>query len=161
MDLQAQIQALIEDAPADEVIQAGVKVVATVLGEIAQGLGHTEYYVLQNFQQQWQVTTLQHRTEEALHKTVLYAYGHLADATQAGQSEELIAAPIPVVQLLFQFFSVETVDSFLFIDNANHPDQIRELRRQDLQLLVQASLEQQIGYQGKNESSEIDLDTIA
>ncbi len=160
MDLQAQIQALIEDAPADEATREGVQVVAIALAEVAQGLAHSEYYILQNFQEQWQVTTLQHRTQEALHKTVLYAYGSLADATKVGQSGELIAVPVPVVQLLFQFFSFETVDSFLFVDDAQQPDQIRELKQQDLQALVQAYLKEHIANEPSS-STAVDLDTIA
>jgi hypothetical protein len=160
MDLQAQIQALIEDAPEDEITQEGIQVVAIALAEIAQGLAHTEYYVLQNFEGQWQVTTLQHRTQEELQKTVLYVYGSLTDATKVGQSGELIAAPVPVVQLLFQFFSFETVDSFLFIDDAQQPDQIRELKRQDLQALVQAYLKEHVTNKPCSPNA-IDLNTIA
>ena len=160
MDLQAQIQALIDDAPADEATRDGVQVVAIALGEIAQGLTHTEYYILQNFQEQWQITTLQHRTQEKLQKTVLYAYGSLSDATKVGQSDELIAAPVPVVQLLFQFFSFDTVDSFLFVEDSQQPDQIRELKRQDLQSLVQAYLKAHVASE-TDSSTAIDLNTIA
>lgn len=159
MDLQAQIQALIEDAPDDAATQAGIQVVAAVLGEVAQSLGHTEYYVLQSLQQQWQITTLQHRSQETLQKTVLYAYGSLADAARAGRSEDLIAAPVRVVQLLFQFFSFEEVDSLLFLDEANNPDQMRELKRQDLQAMVQAYLKQYADID--NGTSVGSLDNIA
>jgi hypothetical protein len=157
MDLQDQIQQLIEDAPSDETTQAGIQVVAAALSEVAQGLGHSEYYVLQNFQQQWQVTTLQHRTQDTLQKTVLYAYAHLVEATQAGQSDDLIAVPVPIVQLLFQFFSFDNVDSFLFLDNLHDPDQIREIKRQDLQALVHAFLEEHLDRQ----SSAATFDNIA
>lgn len=160
MDLQAQIQALIDDAPADKATRDGVQVVAIALAEIAQGLAHTEYYILQNLDAQWQVTTLQHRTQEELQKTVLYAYANLADATKVGQSGELIAVPVPVVQLLFQFFSFETVDSFLFVDDAQQSDQIRELKRQDLQALVQAYLKAHVASE-PDSSTAIDLNTIA
>jgi hypothetical protein len=144
MDVQAQVQALIDEAPDDLSTQEGIQVVADVLGQVASSLGHPQYYVLQNFQQQWQVTTLQHRNQTELQKTVLYAYGHLADATRMGQSAELIAAPIQIVPLLFQFFSFTEVDSLLFVDEANQPDKLRELKRQDLQTLVQSYLEQHV-----------------
>jgi hypothetical protein len=157
MNLQDQIQALIEDAPDDEATQEGVQVVAIALSEIAQGLGHPEYYVLQNFQQQWQVTTLQHRTQDGVQKTVLYAYAHLTDATQAGQSEDLIAVPVPIVQLLFQFFSFENVDSFLFVDNVQNSEKIREIKRLDLQALVHAYLEKHLA----REPDAVNFDTIA
>jgi hypothetical protein len=157
MDLRDQIQALIDDAPADAVTRSGVQVIATALGEVAQGLGHSTYYILQNFQQQWQVTTLQHRSQDNIQKTVLYAYANLADATQAGQSDELIAAPVPIVQLLFQFFSFDNVDSFLFLDHAHDPDQIREVKREDLQALVHALLEEHL----VDQPDALNLDNIA
>jgi hypothetical protein len=157
MDLQDQAQALIDNAPADEATREGVEVVAKALSEVAQGLGHREYYVLQNFQQQWQVTTLQHRAQEDVQKTVLYAYAHLVNATQAGQSEDLIAVPVPIVQLLFQFFSFENVDSFLFLDNLHDPNEIREIALQDLQALVHSFLEGHLAHQ----PDAVNLDSIA
>jgi hypothetical protein len=159
MELQAQVQGLIDNAPADGADLESIRLVATILGQVAEGLDYTEYYILQNFQQQWQVTTLQHLAQTELQKTVLYAYGHLSDATRVGQSEDLIAVPIPVVQLLFQFFSFENVDSILFIDKANSPDQIRELERQDLQLMVQSYLEEFLGH--SSDASDINFDNIA
>lgn len=158
MDLQTQVQALIDDAPAEDALQESIQLVAQVLGQVAQGLSHTEYYVLQNLEQQWQMTTLQHRTQDDLQKTVLYAYGHLTDATRVGQAEDLIAVPVPVVQLLFQFFSFENVDSFLFVDEANNPDGIRELKRSDLQGLVHAFLAEHIQ---NNTTPAIDTSMIA
>jgi hypothetical protein len=144
MDIPAQVQTLISEAPSDNVMQEGIQVVAEVLGQIALGLGHLQYYVLQNFENQWQVTTLEHRTQPDLQKTVLYVYGHLADATREGQSADLIAVPIQTVPLLFQFFSFTQVDSLMFVDEANQPDQIKELSRADLQAVVQASLQDRI-----------------
>lgn len=142
MEIQAQVQGLIDNAPADGPDPEAIRLVATVLGQVAEGLDHTEYYVLQNFQQQWQVTTLQHLSQEELQKTVLYAYGHLSDATRTSPSDDLIAVPVPVVQLLFQFFSFEGVDSILFVDKVQNSDQIREIERQGLQRMVQSYLEQ-------------------
>ncbi|MGB8698916.1 MAG: hypothetical protein WCD18_05820 [Thermosynechococcaceae cyanobacterium] len=143
MDLQAQVQALIDEAPPDLDMQA-IRVVAEVLGEVAQGLVHPQYYLLRNLAQQWQVTTLQHRDQPNRQKTVLYAYGNLSDATSAGQAADLMAVPMPTVQLLFHFFSFGQVDSLLFLDEVNRPDQMRELKHLDLQSLVRASLEQQV-----------------
>ncbi len=144
MDIQTQVQALIDEAPADESLKQGIQVVAEVLGQLAQTLGHLQYYVLQNLQNQWQVTTLQHRGQPDLQKTVLYAYGHLSDATRMGKSEDLIALPIAIVPLLFQFFSFTEVESLLFVDEINNPDQIRELKHQDLQIMVQNALQENI-----------------
>jgi stalled ribosome rescue protein Dom34 len=141
MDIQAQVQALIDEAPADTA--EGVKIVAVILGEVAQIFSHPQYYVLQNFEQQWQITTLQHRAQD-VEKTVLYAYRQLADATKMGKSDDLIAVPVPVVQLLFQFFSFNAVESLLVVDEANNPEKIQELKREDLQTLVDNALQQQL-----------------
>lgn len=144
MDIPAQVQTLIDEAPSDDVMQEGIQVVAEVLGQVASGLGHLQYYILQNFENQWQITTLEHREQPDLQKTVLYVYGHLADATRVGRSADLIAVPIQTVSLLFQFFSFVQVDSLLFVDEANQPDQMKELSRVELQAVVQASLQDRL-----------------
>lgn len=144
MDISAQVQALINEAPADEAMQEGIAIVAEVLGQVAVGLGHHQYYILQNLEKQWQITTLEHRAQPGVQKTVLYAYGHLADATRSGRDADLIATPVQTVPLLFQFFSFTQVDSLLFVDEAHQPDQIKELNRADLQTVVQATLEAQL-----------------
>ena len=144
MDIQAQIQALIDEAPADPEMREGVQVVAEVLGQVAAGLEHLQYYVLQSLEQRWQITTLEHRTQPELQKNVIYAYGYLADATQVGQSADLMAAPVLTLRLLFQFFSFDQVDSILFVEAQNQPEQVKELSRTDLQAIVQQSLQAQI-----------------
>jgi hypothetical protein len=141
MDIQAQVQALIDEAPSDTA--EGVKIVAVILGEVAKIFAHPQYYVLQTFEQQWQITTLQHRDQD-IEKTVLYAYGRLADATKMGKSDDLIAVPVPIVQLLFQFFSFNEVESLLVVEEANKPEKIQELKREDLQTLVENALQQQV-----------------
>ncbi len=140
MTIEAQVQTLIAESPPDLSNSGGMQIVAAVLGQVALNLEHQEYFLLQNLQQQWQITTLQHRSQPELQKTVLYAYGYLADATREGQSADLIAVPIPVVQLLFQVFSVEQVDSLIFVDKPGNREQVRELKRKDLQATVQNAL---------------------
>jgi hypothetical protein len=157
MDIQAQVQALINEAPADEAMQEGMQVVAEVLGQVASSLGHLQYYVLQNLENQWQITTLEHRAQPEQQKNVLYAYGHLVDATRMGQSGDLMAVPIQTLPLLFQFFSLAQVDSLLFIDELNQPDQVKELNRTELQAVVEASLQAQL----QADSPDADLSSFA
>jgi hypothetical protein len=154
MDLEAQMQALIDEAP-DDATRIGIQSVAAVLGQVASSLNHPQYYILQNFQQQWQVTTLQHRSQAELEKTVIYAYCHLADATRMGQSVELMAAPVDVIPLLFQFFALADVDSLLFVEEASQFDQVRELPRQDLQTWIQTALEQSVPKQTGTQSADL------
>jgi hypothetical protein len=158
MDLESQMQALVDEAP-DDATRLGMKSVAAVLGQVASSLKHQQYYILQNFQQQWQVTTLQHRSQTELEKTVIYAYGHLADATRMGQSVKLMAAPVDVVPLLFQFFALADVESLLFVEEANQLDQVRELPQQDLQDWIQTALAQSI--QTPTDAQPLDITDIA
>lgn len=151
MDIQAQVQTLIDEAPSDAAAQEGIQVVAVILGEVAQTFKHLQYYVLQSFQQQWQITTLQYR-DQNVQKTVLYAYGHLADATRMGRSEDLIAVPVPIVQLLFHFFSFNEVESLLVVDEINNPEKIQELKQEDLQTIVENALQQHVGTNDSLES---------
>lgn len=158
MDISAQVEALINEAPPDQEMQGGIRIVAEVLGQVAAGLGHLQYYILQNFENQWQITTLEHRTQPELQKNVLYAYGHLADAARSGQDADLIAVPIQILPLLFQFFSLSQVDSLLFADEANQSDQIKELSRSDLQAVVQAALEEHLQ---RNDNADDEFGVIA
>lgn len=143
MDLQQQVQALIDEAPTDGGMPAAIRIIAPLLHDLAeQRLQHEQYYVLQNLQGNWQLTTLQHRQRPGLEKTVVYAFANLQDATRSSRSAELVALPIPVIPLLFQLLALEPVDSLLFLETAGDLDRGEELTRQELQQLVQEALRQ-------------------
>jgi hypothetical protein len=139
--LHLQIQALIANAPQDAPTQSAIKAIAPGLQEIAQGLKHHQYYVLESSDQRWQLTTLSHRRSPARQKTVVYAYGSLQAAAEKVDSP-LLAIPHPVVQLLFQMLSLEGVDSLIFLDDHANPNAGREITRQQIQAIVQARLQQ-------------------
>lgn len=144
MDLQQQVQALIDESPQDGGMPAAIRVIAPLLQDLAeQRLQHDQYYILQNLQGNWQLTTLQHRQRPGLEKTVVYAFANLQDATRSSRSADLVALPMPVIPLLFQLLALEPVDSILFLETAGDLDQGEELTRQELQQLVQAALIQQ------------------
>ncbi len=143
MDLQQQVQALIDEAPTDGGMPAAIRIIAPLLHDLAeQRLQHEQYYVLQNLQGNWQLTTLQHRQRPGLEKTVVYAFANLQDATRSSRSAELVALPIPVIPLLFQLLALEPVDSLLFLETVGDLDRGEELTRQELQQLVQEALRQ-------------------
>lgn len=144
MDLQQQVQSLIDEAPTDGGMPAAIRVIAPLLQELAlQRLKYEQYYVLQNLQGNWQLTTLQHRQRPGLEKTVVYAFANLQDATRSSRSADLVALPIPVIPLLFQLLALEPVDSILFLETMGDLDQGEELTRQELQHLIQSKLRQQ------------------
>ena len=140
MDLQDQLQTLIDEAPQDEQTVQAIRAIAPVLEAIAQQLKHPQYHILQDLQQNWQLTTLQHQRQPELEKTVVYAFANAKDATRSSPNLDVIAMPINVIQLLFQLLSLEPVDSIIFLDTGNLNDGI-EVTRQELQQLIQMQLQ--------------------
>ncbi|NCJ07754.1 hypothetical protein GS597_14795 [Synechococcales cyanobacterium C] len=141
MDLQAQIQTLIREAPQDGQTPQAVLKISPALLQVAQTLKFPQYYILQTLQQNWQITTLQHRQDPSQQKTVIYAYAQLVDATQASKTVGLVAVAVPVIQLLFQLLALDAVDSIIFQEQSHQPQNGVEVPRQGLQRLVQQQIQ--------------------
>lgn len=140
MDLDKQIQVLIEDAPQDGVTPRVVEAIAPTLKLLAAKLRHTEYYILQSLDEAWVATTLSDRNNPDLTKNVIYAFPTLKDATDASEAQidpQVLAVPIPVTHILFQLFALETVDSIIFFDTLGDLNTGVEIRRADMQNLIQ------------------------
>lgn len=145
MDLDAQIQLLIDNAPPDGVTPRVVGAIAPILIAIAQQLRHSQYYILQNLDRGWVLTTLSNRANPDLEKRVVYAYPSLQDvpvSSAAGLDPQVIAAPIPSTHILFQLVALEPVDSIVFFETPSDLTNGVEVRRQDLQNLIQSQLQQ-------------------
>lgn len=144
MDLQAQIQLLIDNAPQDGVTPQLVTAIAPVLSTIAQKLRHSQYYILQNLEGSWVLTTLSNRANPQTEKRVIYAFPTLQDVpgnSSAGLDPQLIAAPIPVTHILFQLVAMEPVDSIVFFETPGITNNGVEIRRADLENLIQQQLQ--------------------
>ena len=145
MDLQAQIQLLIDNAPQDGVTPQLVATIAPALTAIASSLRHPQYYILQHLESGWVLTTLSNRANPGLEKSVIYAFPTLQDvpsSSSAGLDPQLIAAPIPVTHILFQLVALEPVDSIVFFETPRTNTDSIEVRRADLQHLIQQQLQQ-------------------
>ena len=152
ISLDEQIQALLEGAPQDGKTPILIQVIAPILIEIAQQLQCQEYYILQNPEGRWMMTTLSHREDLQPDKTVIYAYGTLEDAKhnpQARSQADVMAVPTPVINVLFQLLALQPVSSILFFDVPGNPKQAMEIRRGELQALVRAQLK---AYQEQREN---------
>jgi hypothetical protein len=152
MDLKAQIQLLIENAPKDGRTPQLVAAIAPALNAIAQNLGHSNYYILQNLDREWVLTTLSNRGNPQQQKQVVYAFSRLQDIPAsygAGLDPQVIATPMPVTHILFQLLALEPVDSIVFLNsnlagrNRTSGTQVREveIKRTDLQNLVKQVLQ--------------------
>lgn len=144
MELDRQLEVLINDAAKYGVAPEAVeKALAPVLKLFAQQLQHTQYYVLQNLEQDWVLTTI---TNPQLQqdKKVIYAFVSVQDAasSQKQAKSDLIAMPIDIVQLLFRLFSLQQVDSIIFLENSPNLDRGVEIEREHLARLIKQQIEQ-------------------
>lgn len=144
MDLEQQVAAIINDAPDYGVPSMVIeKAIAPILKLYASQLQHLEYYVLQNLAEDWILTTI---TNPKLNqnKKVIYAFISVQDAAtfQGKTNPDLIAMPISVIQLLFRLFSLQQVDSIIFLENSQNLNQGMEIQRDQLSQLIQEQLKQ-------------------
>ncbi|HEY9597889.1 MAG TPA: hypothetical protein V6D33_09480 [Cyanophyceae cyanobacterium] len=144
MDLEQQIQSLIDNAPQDGTTPKLVEAIAPVLKLFASQLRHLDYYVLQTLDQGWVLTTLSNRAQPEVEKNVIYAFPTLKDAAdfQSSYDPQIIAVSVPVTHVLFQMLAMDTLNSAVFFDTPGNLAAGTEVRRDDLQHLIQTQLRQ-------------------
>ncbi len=145
-NLDTQLQELIDDAPQDGVTPALIEAIAPILKQLALQLRHPEYYIAQTLEQNWAVTFLDHETQSGLQKQIIYAFPNLKDVSSGPypmKDPQMIALPIPVIHILFQIVAMETVDSVVFFEVPGNTMVGTEVKREELQALIQAQLTQQ------------------
>ena len=144
MDLNQQLQILIDDAPNYRIPALVIeKAIAPILKTVAEQLQFTEYYILQNAREDWVMFSIKNDPQQALSKTVIYAFTAYQDAIGFNQKpdEKITAIPIPTTHILFRLFSAKKIDSIIFFNEVENLHQGIELRREDLQNLIQQQLQ--------------------
>ncbi|MDJ0680618.1 MAG: hypothetical protein QNJ18_12225 [Xenococcaceae cyanobacterium MO_167.B52] len=145
MDLKPQLQILINDAPnhglSTVVIEQAIAPVLEILG---QKLGHLEYYILQNLSEEWIVYNVGNPEEKESFKKVIYGFSSVKDADnfQENKDNDVLAIPIPITHILFRLFSLTSIDSMVFFTEPGNFKTAIELKRNDLQNLIQQQLKQ-------------------
>ncbi|NJP10131.1 MAG: hypothetical protein HC866_12155 [Leptolyngbyaceae cyanobacterium RU_5_1] len=145
MDLDEQIQELIENAPQDGVTPGLVEAIAPILKQLATQLRYLQYYIAQTLDKNWAVTLLSHETQPDVQKQVIYAFPTLKDVTLGPypmKDPQMIALPIPVTHILFQMVAIEVLDSIIFFEVPGNATVGTEIRRDEVQALIQAQLRQ-------------------
>ena len=144
MDLAQQIQLLIDNAPRDGTTPQMVEAISPILKLLASQLKHLEYHILQTLDEGWVVTTLSNRAQPDIEKNVIYAFPTVADARdfQSSWDPQVIAVPVAVTHILFQMLALETVTSIVFFDTPGNLAAGTEVRRDDLQRLIQNQFQQ-------------------
>lgn len=139
MSLDRQIQSLIDDAPDDGITPRIVSAIAPGLKQLATKLRHEQYYIVQSFDGEWVVTTISDRQKPKIERRIIYAFPTLQDIPKTTDSQ-LIAVPMPITHLLFQLLALETVDSLVFLETPGDATTGYEIKRADMQKLVQVQL---------------------
>ena len=144
MELDRQLEVLIKDAGNYGVPPEAIEyAIAPIIKIFAEQLQHTEYYVLQNLQEDWVLTTISN-SQTKQNKNVIYAFVSVQDAATFGNrnNPDLIAMPIPVAQLLFRLFSLQQVESIIFLENSQDLSRGVEVEREQMSQLIQAQIQQ-------------------
>jgi len=139
MNLDRQIQALIDDAPDDGITPRIVNAIAPGLKQLATKLRHKQYYIVQSLDGDWVVTTISDRQKPKLEQRVIYAFPTLQDIPKNTADSQLIAVPIAITHLLFQLLALE-IDSIIFFEIPGDASTGYEIKRTDMQKLVQVQL---------------------
>jgi hypothetical protein len=149
MDLEAQIQLLIDNAPQDGVTPQIMVSIAPVLIAIAQKLNHYQYFILQNSEQDWVLTTLSNRANPGIEKQVIYAFPTIQDVSlisDDGRDPHLLPTLMDVTQILFPLVALKPVHSIVFIETPGNITNTVEVRRSQLERLIQQRLQE---FKGK------------
>ncbi|MDP5015719.1 MAG: hypothetical protein NWQ43_00110 [Dolichospermum sp.] len=145
MDLEAQIQLLIDNAPQDGVTPEIMVSIAPVLIAIAQKLNHYQYFILQNSEKDWVLTTLSNRANPGIEKQVIYAFPTIQDVSLisgAGRDPHLLPTLMDVTEILFQLVALKPVHSIVFIETPGNIKNTVEVRRSELERLIQQRLQE-------------------
>lgn len=150
MELDRQIQVLIDNAPQDGHTPQAMKALAPVLKTLAEQLRYSQYYILQTLDRNWVLTTLSNRATPGMEKRVIYAFSNLQDVTADPhflKDPQVMAVPVPVTHILFQMVAMNAVDSTVFFETPGNLSSGIELRREDLQNVIQVELQQNYAKQ--------------
>jgi hypothetical protein len=145
MELEQQLKSLIDDAPKYGVPPLVMqRAVTPVLALLAQKLDYLEYYVLQNLEEDWILTTISKQNQPEAEKKVIYAFATLQDAAtfQGSADPSILAIALPVTHILFKLFPLQQVDSIIFLKTPGNLQSGVEIERAKLQILIQQQIQQ-------------------
>lgn len=148
MDLEAQIQLLIDNAPQDGMTPKLIVSIAPVLIAITQKLRHHQYFILQNSEQDWLLTTLSNRANPGVEKQVIYAFPTIQDISlilDAGRDPHLLPTSMYVTHILFQLVAMKPVQSLIFIETPGTLAHLVEVSRFEIESQIQRQLQQSRG----------------
>ncbi|NEQ26312.1 MAG: hypothetical protein F6K28_46205, partial [Microcoleus sp. SIO2G3] len=129
------------DAQTSKVIRA----IAPALSAIANQLQLSQYYLLQAAEGSWVITTLSHRLQQHVEKTVVYAFASREDAIASSvitADQQVSAIALPTTHILFQMVAIPNLDSVVFFEAIGNTTDGTEVSRQNLNHLIEQCLQQ-------------------
>jgi non-ribosomal peptide synthetase component E (peptide arylation enzyme) len=145
MNLDEQLQKLCDEADrygiAPVVMQQGI---APILKLFAEQLKHQEYFILQNLEQNWIITTISNTQQLEQAKKVIYAFTTVKDAAnfQGSADASIYAIPLPVTHILFQILAIPELDSIVFLEIPGNINAGTEIRCDRIHEIIQERLQQ-------------------
>ena len=147
MDLTSQIKALVDDAPTDDGTKQLVENVAIALARwVNANLVHSHYYLIQDASSAWIKSTLIHRTQSVGEKTVIFIFSSPEDVAKeidSLQDLQVFQEKIPVIELLFRFWTLNLSDSLVVNEGGAATIRIREITRSDLDTAIRGQKSRQ------------------
>ena len=155
MTLDLQLKNLITEATNHQVAPIVIQqAIVPVFEPIATQLKHLHFYLLQNNQDDWIISVISKNSDHEKPKSdrlldesakkVIYAFSSLQDAQNfpATKAQDLIAIKLPIIQILFQFFIIQQLDSLIFFDQQGDLNQGMEVGQTDLRNEIQTKIVQ-------------------
>ncbi len=146
--MTSQIKALVNDAPADDGTKQLVENVAIALAQwINANLRHSHYYLIQDVSGAWVKSTLIHRTQSVGEKTAIFIFSDSEDVAKeidSLQDIQVFCEKIPVIELLFRFWTLNISDSLIVNEGGatTTNKMMREIRRSDLNTAIRGEKSQ-------------------
>jgi hypothetical protein len=142
--IDRQLQSLIKEAPQYNVSALVMeKAIVPVFKLFIKELKHSEYFILQNQQGNWLLTTIRNNDNPPREKKVIYALATLQDALSDSLelSPHLTTISLPVTEIIFRLFSSEEIDSIIFMDRSGDRINGKEVDRRQMQSLIEAQIQ--------------------
>ncbi len=145
MNLDQQLDILINEAPnygvPSLIMEYGV---VPVLKTYAQQLDYQQYYLRQTLERNLVITILSDKNNPSSEKRVIYAFPTVGDAAQFPDTKtddpNIVAEGVSICQILFQMFTMNEVDSIIFIDKPENYQKSKEIYCNKLQEAIQKNL---------------------
>ena len=150
MNIRKQLEILANDALKYGVsIEIMEQAVNPVLKFFASQHKRTDYFVLHTSDRHWIITTLNNRKQPQITKRVVYGFVSHQEAhdfkdtiVPSNVNTPINIVSLPITYLFFEMFAARQVDSIILMDTPNNKTQGIEIKREDIENMIQKQLQQ-------------------